>query len=312
MKLYLCFYFLVNFKAMTKSALFVFILIISLFSCKQNLTNQLDKLDEQNNDTVDSVQLVKVWETDTLLTTAESVIFDEKRNVYFVSCINGVSPWVNDGDGFIAKLDLNGNILDRFWATGLSGPKGMAIKGDSLYVNDIDSLVTIDISTGKILGKMTVGDALHLNDMTLAEDGDLFVSDSNDGVIYKIAGDKASVLLQDTTAGGINGLFVHEDIMVFVRPGSGMLYTIQHGNLTPVNVADGLHGGDGIEKYKSGFFVSNWQGSLFYLDSLWQKTELLNSVDEKINIADIEVVEGQNLLLVPTFFDNRVVAYRIR
>ena len=39
--------------------------------------------------------------------------------------------------------------------------------------------------------------------------------------------------------------------------------------------------------------------------------KLLDTKDQKINAADIGYIESQELLLVPTFFDNRVVAYKV-
>jgi hypothetical protein len=43
-----------------------------------------------------------------------------------------------------------------------------------------------------------------------------------------------------------------------------------------------------------------------------QRWEVLNTREEKINAADIDYILRDNLLLVPTFFDNRVVAYEVR
>jgi len=39
---------------------------------------------------------------------------------------------------------------------------------------------------------------------------------------------------------------------------------------------------------------------------------LLNTVKEKINSADIELIQEKNLLIIPTFFDNRIVCYEIK
>ncbi len=36
-----------------------------------------------------------------------------------------------------------------------------------------------------------------------------------------------------------------------------------------------------------------------------------NSEDEKINSADLEFIIEKNLLIIPTFFDNRLVAYKL-
>ena len=43
------------------------------------------------------------WETDTLLTTCESVLYDQDQDVLYVSNING-APDGKDGNGFISKV----------------------------------------------------------------------------------------------------------------------------------------------------------------------------------------------------------------
>ena len=103
--------------------------------------------------TVSNAQgLEKVWETTTELKTPESVLYDEERDIIYVSNING-SPAELDGNGFISILDSNGKIKNLKWVTGLNAPKGMAIYKTKLFVSDIKQLVEIDIKSGKILKK---------------------------------------------------------------------------------------------------------------------------------------------------------------
>src|SRR5688572_23481869 len=77
--------------------------------------------------------LRRVWETDTLLRTPESVLHEPTENVLLVSNINGNGA-VKDGNGFISKLTLEGQITSLEWATGLNAPKGMGISGNKLFV----------------------------------------------------------------------------------------------------------------------------------------------------------------------------------
>jgi len=41
------------------------------------------------------------------------------------------------------------------------------------------------------------------------------------------------------------------------------------------------------------------------------RTSLLNTKSQQINTADCEYIIDKNLLLVPTFFKNGVIAYRL-
>ncbi|MCZ8217420.1 MAG: hypothetical protein O9262_14340 [Cyclobacteriaceae bacterium] len=76
------------------------------------------------------------WETDTVLTTCESVIYDSTNQVLYVANING-QPTDKDGNGFIAKLGLDGKIVQAQWVTGMDAPKGMGIYNGKLFVSDI-------------------------------------------------------------------------------------------------------------------------------------------------------------------------------
>jgi len=93
--------------------------------------------------------LTKVWETDSLLDLPESAIFDAKNNLIYVSNIGGKFSR-HDGNGFISKLDLNGNIVDLKWATGFDSPQGLGLFNNKLYVADMNRVLVVDIQTGKI------------------------------------------------------------------------------------------------------------------------------------------------------------------
>lgn len=56
-------------------------------------------------------QLTQVWETDTLLRTPESVLYDAKARLLNVSNIDGV-PNEKDRKGSIAKVGFAGKIIN--------------------------------------------------------------------------------------------------------------------------------------------------------------------------------------------------------
>ncbi|NCB09099.1 MAG: hypothetical protein EOM73_13160 [Bacteroidia bacterium] len=70
-------------------------------------------------------------------------------------------------------------------------------------------------------------------------------------------------------------------------------------------------GVDGLIKNNEGEFVySNWPGRIF-INRNGESIKLLDSTDQSMNTADIGFAPKYDLILVPTFFDNRVVAYKI-
>lgn len=75
--------------------------------------------------------LTRLWTTDTVLRTPESVLYDKAHDIIYVANVN-LNPWEKDGNGFISRLDTKGNILELQWVSGLNGPKGMGILNDHL------------------------------------------------------------------------------------------------------------------------------------------------------------------------------------
>src|SRR4051794_37538011 len=96
-----------------------------------------------------ALSLQKLWETDTTLTTPESVLYDPAGNALYVACINRKLDDSNHSS-FIAKLSPDGKVLKHQWATDLSVTKGMGIYGKKLYVTELHSIAIIDLATGKV------------------------------------------------------------------------------------------------------------------------------------------------------------------
>ena len=129
----------------------------------------------------------KQWQTKKDLRVPESILYDESRNILYVSNINGKSAEKN-GKGFISKVSLDGRIEVLKWATGLNAPKGSAIYKENLYVSDIDHLIQIDLKTGKIIAKYPATGAKFLNDVATDSMGNVYVTDmsSENSVIYML------------------------------------------------------------------------------------------------------------------------------
>jgi hypothetical protein len=277
-----------------------------------NCTSSTDETTEENAVKMQTPLLELAWESDTTLLTPESVLYDAANDFYYVSCINGVPPDAKDGDGYIAKMDANGKIITDKWATGMSAPKGMALVGNTLYVADISKIVMIDVATGKISGEKEIEEAAFLNDMEAASDGTVYFTDSGTKKAYSMKNGEVKELFTNDDLAQINGVYVDGDNLTFASMESGNVVKYSLLNNTATVVSDSLFGGDGIKKYKDGYIISNWNGEVYHLTADWKKTKILDTQRAKLNAADIEVVESKNLLLVPTFFGNKVMAYKIK
>jgi sugar lactone lactonase YvrE len=255
-------------------------------------------------------KLTKVWETDAVLKTPESVRLDAGRQVLYVSNIDG-EPWTADGKGSIAKVGLDGKVIAAEWVTGLDCPKGLALSDDGkwLYAADAGGIVVIDVDAGRIKDRIAIPDGQQLNDL-VNDKGTLYVSDSKGKKVYRVKDGKVGVYLDDKVLKGPNGLFVHE----------GALYVLDHDALSRVEkdkslklIADGMPGGvDGLENVEGDdFLVSVWSGAVWYVSADGTKELLFDGKAEKTSTADSGWNPATNTLYVPTFFKNTVIAFKV-
>lgn len=242
--------------------------------------------------------------------TPESVYYDKERNVIYVANINE-NPNEKDGNGFISKLEIeNGNVLEERWVTGLNAPKGMGVFGNTLYVSDIDEVVAISIDSGTIINKYKVPGARFLNDITVSELGEVFISDSEVSNIIRIYEGKVEVWSDNKLLSNCNGLYDKGDKIIFATTGDEKLKVIDKKSMKIKIMVDDIGHGDGIASCGADeYLVSDWMGRVFYIDSKKKKTEILNTKSSEINAADIDYITEKNLLIVPTFFKNSVIAY---
>lgn len=256
--------------------------------------------------------LKKVWETDTLLRTPESVLFEPVENILFVSSINGGGA-DKDENGFISKVSLEGHIINLKWATGLSAPKGMGISGNKLFVTDLDRLVMFDLASGALLKSYSAPQPAYLNDVTVDASGIVYISDNRNDKIYKLQHDSLQVFMEGENLQRPNGLFVEKNRLAVGSGKNNALRFIDLETKAIKEVASGLGASDGVVPAGRGnFFVSDWNGRVFWVSKKGEKNLLLDTTAAKINAADIEYIPSKKLLLVPTFNNNRLSCYRVK
>ena len=257
------------------------------------------------------VSLTEVWATDNTLRTPESVVFDRERNVLYVSNINQTNRDRKDGDGFISRLSPKGDIEELYWVSGLNDPKGMVLQNNILYVADLDEIVAIATQTGAVLARHKADKAQMLNDVTIDNAGNVYVSDSQQGAIYLFRNGRVSHWL-DTKRERPNGLLYDNNRLIVASNNTGKVRFLDTERKEFTDWTEKIPSADGIARISSdGYIVSNWNGELYYVDLNGRNWKLLDTKNKKINTADIFYSEEQGLLYVPTFYDNRVIAYRI-
>jgi hypothetical protein len=254
-------------------------------------------------------QLVKKWETDTLLKTPESALYVEAEKLLYVSNIDG-QPWEKDGKGSVGKVGLDGKIIQVDWVKGLEAPKGLGLYKNKLYVADVDKVAVIDTKKAAIVQTIPVEGAKGLNDITVdPKNGVVYVSDSKMKKIHRIENGKVTTLLDNLK--GPNGVLIYGDDLYILDAGG--LYKVEKDK-SLTKLADGMESStDGVEHVTGkDFIVSCWEGSIWYVKGDGTKEHLLDTRAQHINTADIGYDAKNRILYVPTFFKNKIVAYELK
>lgn len=260
--------------------------------------------------------LEKAWETDGVFYKPESVVYDEIRKQLYVSNYNKFPTAIEPADDFISIVNLKGKLVELRWITGLKAPTGITIYEDHLFIVERDGISKYSIEEKERVEKYTIT-AGFLNDVSINEEGSIYFTDSSPRNLHASTVCATNKETVDTIANdgiiGANGIFHHEGSLLVGSSGDMCLKEIglKHREVNKVAQLDsGII--DGIKHYKGDqYLVSHWEGMLYLVSSAGMINELLDTKNDNINIADFEFIKGLNLIIIPTFNDNRVIAYRI-
>ncbi len=252
-------------------------------------------------------------------------------NDVFVSNLGEkLEPMAKDGDGFISKLDRQGNVKSLRWQGNLNGPKGLLALGSVLYVLDIDRLLGYRMSDGKPVFELDLAAAgsSFLNALTPYDSRRLLVSATDLGkvLVVDLAKKSYSELVFDTPPKGPNGLKKFGNRLIVVEWGSdgqpngdvkvykldGMSAHLEKEyKLDPPGYLDGV-----VNLGANRWLVSNWvkfepAGLLQVLDS---RTGQVTVANDKLPIAgpaDI-FLDGQGKLWVPGMMEGKLYRLTVR
>ncbi len=287
-----------------KKLLPLLIISLYLFSCNSNTSKEGTEADTGPL----TFKLTELWSTDTILQTPESVLLDAKKGVLYVA---NMQLATDEDDGFISRLSPDGTILDLEWVRELIAPTGMGINDGKLLVAEQSDLAIIDIESGVLEERVIVEGAGFTNDLSISSEGHIYFTDSPNGrvMIYK-----EGLVTEWITEGLMrpNGICVEEDRVLIASIGTNDVKSINKETKEMKVLASGIGAGDGISfsGYEGYYLVSDWNGQVFIFNQDTVQS-LLDTRESKINAADFEYDVNKKILYVPTFFDNRVVAYKL-
>jgi hypothetical protein len=262
-----------------------------------------------------NIRLSKLWEVDSVLMTPESVVFDSLRNCLYVSNFNDKGGFRNNTDTIfdecISRVDLQGNVTELRWVDNLIGPTGITIFKDTLYVVERGCLTKINIEKRSIIKRIPITGVGFLNDIVIDNNGDIYISNSGEGAIYKVAGNKSRLWLKDTILQNCNGLYIDSGKLIIGNQGNVNLIAIlmadKSTNVLGTDISKGI---DGIKKYRQ-YYIVSWQYDIFMVDERGNSQVILNTSAGSNWNADFELIESKDIIIVPTLLSNKLVAYKI-
>jgi hypothetical protein len=262
-----------------------------------------------------------IWEA-TGFQSPESAIYDEVRDVIYVSNLATRGKEAIPGDGFISKLSPSGQIIDLKWVTGFDNPKGVTLANGRLYVGDDKDLVEIDLNAGQIVARYEPADGPgNFNDVTADSAGNVYVCSGRLHTVFRLQDGRFEpwVKLDRDQTGGINGLRAEADRLLLggwtLKDANG---EEQLGHLSTVDLATKSVGRighqpisriDGIEPDgQGGYTVTDWvtgQVSTVTADGVPATLMTLGQ-----GTADHEYIIAQQMLIMPSMLDGIVRAFR--
>lgn len=261
----------------------------------------------------------------------ESVRYDAELDVFYVSNING-NPSQKDNNGYIARVRADSiGTMTRLVEGGRNGvtlnaPKGMALRGDTLFVTDIDVLRRFHRRTGAPLGSVDLRaqKATFLNDVAVGPDG-IYITDTgivfdasggmtHPGVnrIFKVTGGTVTEAARGDSLGNPNGITWDEAGKRFILApfGAPALQAWTPGAANPTTLVSGPGGYDGVEVLANGnILVSSWTDSTVHV--VHGGSHMMPLVRNVTAPADIGVDTRRNVLAVPRFNDGKVEYFRL-
>lgn len=283
---------------MQKCAVIIFSLLFSLTSSASFA---------QMNDAT-SISLEFMWKIDGF-DRPESLIPSADGSEIYASNINGKSG-VEDGNGYISRVSLDGKVIEKKWITGLDGPLGFALDKGKIYATDVNDLVVIDVSSGEVIKRVPVPETGFLNDVTVVN-GRVFFSDTGADTLYSYTDDDGlSVFKSGEEVNALNGLLPDGDKLLLTMMQTGELMSVDLSDGSMTTIGSGIINGDGIGILPGGgYLITSFSGEIYHIKSATETIQLLDTKPEKISQNDSYYLNG--VLYVANINPGSVTAWKV-
>ncbi len=258
------------------------------------------------------------------LDAPEAAYWHAESRTWLVSNLGGGLSLARDGNGWLARYDDQGRLLDARWVEGMDAPTGIAAVGNLVYVADRSGVHEIDVNQAKILRTIEISGSKFLNDIAAAPNGDLFVSDFEANRIYRLNRDrKPEIWLESERLENPNGLIVDGDDLVIAtwgpmtdpktfavkHPGTILKANLKSRKLAPLGKGDPIASFDGIVKVGGDYFCTDWpNGRLLRISKTGAVQAILTGFYQ---LADLGYNPTHKTIAMPVMSDNRLIFLRL-
>lgn len=221
--------------------------------------------------------------------------------------VSNVCGFGEPGSGFLTLLDVDGQALDWRIVDGLDAPLGMALNGDQLHVVDNNHVLIFHWPDYELVERIDL-ETTVANDVAVSPDGKVYVTDTaRHEVIVRSPDGTRSVLTGQALFQKANGIALDGERLYV---GGARLWRVDLRRDSVETIGpDWLADIDGIE---------------FESDGTIQITPVAGPLIRYRSDNDIEILAGEGvssanhgyaanlrLALIPTGFDNTVIAIRL-
>ncbi len=268
----------------------------------------------QGTDILVDERFTEAWKTEEVFSVPESVLYDPKREVLYVTNFDQFTRTTSGREQYISKLTTEGEILELQYIDSLDNPLGMCIHDDHLYIAEKGGFAIADLNTAKVIERVSIPEAMFPNDIEVDNNGRVYVSDSRKNVVWRIDDDKVEQWLVGEEVLDPNTIRIIGDKLYVGNSGDQQLKSFDLDTREMNVIADFVPGFiDGIRSLPSGeLLVSLWDGKLYLVSTEGDVSKVLDLKNQDIYIADFEYLHETGMLYIPTFFKNRVIAYQVK
>jgi hypothetical protein len=260
----------------------------------------------------------------------ESVAYDAKEKVLYVGNFGGekLAPAEKDGLGYISKAGLDGKVIEERIFPAKEGekmnkPKGIWIRGERLWVTDIDAVWIFDLRSKK-QRRLALRDVAFANDPAVMGNA-LYITDNRNDKLVKV--EPADFLnakepkVTEVVAGrklSPNGVYPSRTGMLYLVGFAGpkdprSIYALGVSGQVK-QLADPFGGLDGVYEMKDGSLLfTNWyDGTLSHWSEAGGIKALAKGFKGPADFCVVPASDGSMTVVVPDLVQSQLRFIHLR